>query len=153
MRSGRTIWQSSARTGPSDRRLARVIVLDASAVIAVFYPANPHHERATRLLEHAAAGGFAVHPMTLAESLVGAAKGGRLNQLRRQIHNMGITVFAPEEDEPLLIAEIRANTGLKVPDCCVLAAALSLSSSLMTFDEKLGACAREQSIGVVDSID
>jgi predicted nucleic acid-binding protein len=130
-----------------------LIVLDASAVIAVFYPADPHHERATTLLEQAASGGFMVHPMTLAESLVGAARSGRLNQFRRQLHNMGIEVFSPEEDEPLLIAELRANTGLKLPDCCVLAAALSLSSPLMTFDEKLGAAARQQSIVVVDSLD
>jgi len=130
-----------------------LIVLDASAVIAVFNPADPHHERASTVLEQAASGGFVVHPITLAESLVGAAKSGRVNQVRRQIHNMGISVFTPDEDEPLLIAEIRTNTGLKLPDCCVLAAALSLSSPLLTFDEKLVAAARQQSIGVVDSGD
>jgi predicted nucleic acid-binding protein len=125
-----------------------LIVLDASAVIGVFYPADTHHERATTLLERAASGGFVVHPMTLAESLVGAAKSGRLSQVRRQIHNMGITVFAPEEDEPLLIAEIRANTELKLPDCCVLATALSLSASLITFDDRLSSIARSESVAL-----
>jgi predicted nucleic acid-binding protein len=130
-----------------------VIVLDASAVIATFFTADPHHGRATALLESNAPGGFVLHPMTLAESLVGAARIGRINQIRRQIQNMGITVFAPDTDEPLLIAEIKANTGLKLPDCCVLATALGLSAPLITFDEKLRSAARAQSIAVVDPIE
>lgn len=130
-----------------------MIVLDASVVIAVFYPADVHHDRAAELLERNAGGGFVVHQMTLAESLVGAATSGRLIQVRRQVQNMGIEVFEPDADEPLLVAEMRANTGLKLPDCCVLAAALSLSAPLITFDEKLRAVARAQSIVVIDSLD
>jgi predicted nucleic acid-binding protein len=132
--------------------LAGVIVLDASAVIGVFSPADPHHELAAALLERHAPGGFSVHPVTLAECLVGAARAGRLTQLRLQIQNMGIEVFAPDRDEPLLIAEIRASTGLKLPDCCVLAASLALSAPLLTFDDNLRNSARARSIEVVDSI-
>lgn len=123
-----------------------MIVLDASVVIGVFYPADPHHERASSMVEQSVADGFAIHPMTLAESLVGSAKVGRLNQLRRQIENMGIELYEPDREEPLLIAEIRANTGLKLPDCCVLAAALDLSAPIMTFDEKLATAAIATSI-------
>jgi predicted nucleic acid-binding protein len=128
-----------------------VIVLDASVVIAALYSSDPHHPTASALLEANAAQGFAVHPMTLAEVLVGGARVGRLNQLRRKIYNMGIEVFAPDSDEPLLLAEIRANTALKLPDCCVLATALSLSSPLITFDSRLRAAAAAQSIVVVEA--
>lgn len=130
-----------------------MIVLDASAVIAVFSTPDPHHAKVVPLLELNAVGGFVLHPMTLAESLVGAARIGRLNQVHRLIQNMGIDVYEPDADEPLLIAEIRANTGLKLPDCCVLATALSLSAPLITFDDKLRSAARAQSIPVVDSIE
>lgn len=91
---------------------------------------------------------FTVHPFTLAECLVGSAKVGRLNQLRRQIQNMGITLYQPDVDEPLLLAEIHAFTGLKLPDCCVLSTALELSAPVMTFDDKLASAARARSIDV-----
>jgi predicted nucleic acid-binding protein len=128
-----------------------VIVLDSSAVIAAFYSSDAHHEMAVTLLDRHAAGGFLVHPITLAESLVGAARSGRINQARTQMRNMGIEVYSPDSEEPLLIAEIRANTGLKLPDCCVLAASLVLTAPLMTFDDKLRSSARAQSVGVVDA--
>jgi predicted nucleic acid-binding protein len=130
-----------------------VIVLDANVMIGVFYPSDAHHDKAAALLERHAAHGFIVHPITLAESLVGAAKVGRLNQVRRQIQNMGIDVFVPDDDEPVLIAELRSNTGLKLPDCCVLAASLGLSAPLLSFDDKLIDCARGQSIDLITSSD
>jgi predicted nucleic acid-binding protein len=130
-----------------------VIVLDASAVIAIFYGSDPHHEKAAMLLVDNAQGGFVVHPVTLAECLVGAARVGRINQIHRQIRNMGIEVFSPDADEPLLIAEVRANTGLKLPDCYVLAAALALSAPLISFDKRLCETARAQSVAVVEQIE
>lgn len=130
-----------------------MIVLDASVIIAVFSSQDPHHSTAVRLLEHNAGAGFRVHPMTLAETLVAAARLGRINNAYRQIRTMGIDVFTPDVDEPLLIAELRANTGLKLPDCCVLAAALNLSEPLITFDDRLRSAAREQSIVVIDGVD
>lgn len=130
-----------------------MIVLDASAVIAAFYSKDSHHDNAVELLHAHASDGFVVHPLTLAECLVGPARSGHITQVRRQIRAMGIEVYVPDAEEPSLIAEIRANTALKLPDCCVLAVALSLSAPILTFDGRLRAAALEQSIGVVDSFD
>jgi predicted nucleic acid-binding protein len=130
-----------------------VIVLDASAVIAVFFSSDVHHDQATALLQEHASRGFTVHPITLAETLVGAARAGRISQVHRQIRTMGVEPFTPDSDEPLLIAELRANTGLKLPDCCVLATALALSAPLITFDDKLRRGARDQAISVIEPIE
>ena len=135
-----------------ERERSRLLlrVIDASAAIGAFYPADPHHGRVVALLERHASGGFAVHPMTLAECLVGATRVGHLAQVSVQIRNMGIEATSPDPDEPQLIAEIRSNTRLKLPDRCVLSAALSLSAPLMTFDEKLRDSARAQSVDLVE---
>ncbi len=66
---------------------------------------------------------------------------------------MGVDPFTPDSDEPLLIAELRATTGLTLPDCCVLATARALSAPLITFDDKLRRAAREQAIAIIEPID
>lgn len=73
-----------------------------------------------------AAGGFALHPMTLAEILVGGARAGRFARLERDIRPIGAEAIVPDAEEPLLLAELRSTTGLKPPDCSVLSAALLL---------------------------
>ncbi|MGL5859950.1 MAG: PIN domain-containing protein, partial [Phycicoccus sp.] len=55
-----------------------MIVLDASVVIAHLESRDTHHERATELLLRHADHEFLVSPVTLAETLVGPARDGRL---------------------------------------------------------------------------
>lgn len=114
-----------------------MIVLDASVVIAFLNAADPHHHRASELLERHASGEFRMHQLTLAEVLVGAARIGRANQLLADLRAIGVHQHQPGSDEPIILAELRATTGLKMPDCCVLAAAQHEAASLATFDEQL----------------
>ena len=45
-------------------------------------------------------------------------------------------------DAPTRLARLRAETGLKLPDCCVLLAAQDASaSSVLSFDDRLSAAA------------
>jgi rRNA-processing protein FCF1 len=44
------------------------------------------------------------------------------------------------------LAELRAETGLKLPDCCVSRAAQQSGAAILTFDHRLGADARERGI-------
>ncbi len=60
----------------------------------------------------------------------------------------GIQITPHDQDEPLRLAELRAKTGLKLPDCCVLDAAISNSASLATFDQTLAAAAVRHGISV-----
>ena len=123
-----------------------MIVLDANVVIAFFDPNDRHHHRAAALLSDHAAEGFRMHPLTLAEVLVGAVRVGRGNQRFGELKSLGIVAHLPDASEPLTLAELRAATGLKMPDCCALAVAQHEASAIATFDESLAGAARR--IGV-----
>lgn len=57
------------------------------------------------------------------------------------------SVVAPYDDGELLrLAELRASSGLKLPDCCVPDVAIHHQASLATFDDKLAAAARTRSV-------
>lgn len=118
-----------------------MIALDASVVIAFLDANDAHHDEAAQIIEEHARTGFTMHSLTLAEVLVGAARTGRAGQLSADLRSIGIVTHVSPIDEPLVIAEIRAATGLKMPDCCVLATATHHAASLATFDEQLARAA------------
>jgi len=91
-----------------------------------------------------------MHPVNLAEAFVGGAKYGRLGEVEQKIRALGIESITPEPDEPGLVAELRANTKLKLPDCYVLALALQLTAPIATLDERLAAAANLRGIAVLD---
>jgi predicted nucleic acid-binding protein len=130
--------------------LAGVIVLDASVLIALISAHDAHHDLAASLLDRLAAEDFVVHPVTLAEVLVGGARLGRANRLHGELRSMGLRPSTPESDEPLILAELRNTTGLKLPDCCVLATALAFSAPVVTLDAQLARVARDQGLVVID---
>ncbi len=119
-----------------------MIVLDASVVIAFLSPSDPHHARAAQLLEEHYAAGFRMHQITLAEVLVGAVQTGRGAQLFDDLTSLGVIAHEPGANEPLILAELRVTTGLRMPDCCVLAVAQQESLPLATFDDQLAGVAK-----------
>ncbi len=123
-----------------------MIVLDASVVIAFLDPNDHHHQRAAELLEDHAVHGFRMHQLTLAEVLVGAVRTGRGSQLLDNLTTIGVAAHQASASEPLILAELRATTGLRMPDCCVLAVAQLEGLPLATFDQQLTRAA--ESIGV-----
>jgi predicted nucleic acid-binding protein len=125
-----------------------VIVMDASVLIAHLNPADPHHETATAILLAGTPGQMLVHTITLAEVLVGGVRVGQGASMRDDLRAAGITVAPHDDGEPLRLAELRASTGLKLPDCCVLHVAIHHQASLATFDEALAAAARKRGVPV-----
>lgn len=120
-----------------------MIVLDASVVIAFLNPSDLHHARAAQLLEEHSAAGFRMHQITLAEVLVGAARTGRGAQLFDDLTSLGVVAHEPGTSAPLILAELRATTGLRMPDCCVLAVAQQEALPLATFDDRLASVAKD----------
>jgi predicted nucleic acid-binding protein len=114
-----------------------MIVLDASVVIAFLNPSDPHHLRATQLLEEHSTADFRMHQIILAEMLVDAVRTGRGAQLFDDLLSLGVVAHEPDANEPLILAELRATTGLRMPDCCVLAVARQETLPLATFDDQL----------------
>jgi len=127
-----------------------MIAVDASAVIALLDSGDAHHARAVSLFQAHAGDGFLIHSITLAEVLVGAARKGHGTQRLAQLTAIGIGVAESDPTEPLFLAELRASTGLALPDCCVLSVALRAGVLVATFDARLGRAVVEAGLGVVD---
>jgi predicted nucleic acid-binding protein len=122
-----------------------VIVLDASVMIAVLDPLDAHFESARRLFVANTTERLAAHRLTVAESLVLATRVKRGPAAASALAALGVGYF-DEPDDPMTLAELRATTGLRMPDCCVLHAALRERAKLATFDARLAAAA--SSVGV-----
>jgi predicted nucleic acid-binding protein len=120
-----------------------VIVLDASVVIGHLDATDAHHRAATALLLAAGTDDLVVHPLTLAESLVSAARAGRLTEVVDDLRRLRIRQSEMDADQPLRLATLRAETRLKLPDCVVLDTAQQSNAALATFDDTLRATATE----------
>jgi predicted nucleic acid-binding protein len=114
-----------------------VIVLDASVLIAHLDRNDGHHERAERLLGESAGETLAASTFTLAEALVAGARTGQLRELREAIEQLGVSELRTGADAHVRLAELRARTGCRLPDCCVLLAAKEIGGVVASFDSAL----------------
>jgi predicted nucleic acid-binding protein len=124
------------------------LILDASVLVAHLDGGDAHHERAVNLLLEAVQEEFRASPITLAEVLTGPACIGALDRARAALAAIGVRSTGMDDDAPEKLAVIRAATGLKMPDCCVVLAAEKEASELATFDDRLAAAARVRGIQV-----
>lgn len=127
-----------------------MIVLDASVLIAHFEPADAHHDRATQLLLTHQVEEFAASVISLAEIYVGAARANRMPDVQRAIARLGVAALALPAMAAPRLAEIRAATNLKLPDCCVLHAAEQHHGTVATFDAVLADQARRLNLSTTD---
>jgi predicted nucleic acid-binding protein len=119
-----------------------VIVLDASVLIGHLDGNDLHHERARGLLEASGASPLGASPISLAETLVAPARAGQLDAARDALERIGITELGLRADAPARLAQLRAQTGRKLPDCCVLLAAQDHEGAVASFDADLIRAAR-----------
>jgi predicted nucleic acid-binding protein len=126
-----------------------VIVLDASVLIGHLDRRDPHHTKARALLEASGAEPLGASTITLAETLVAPARAGRLKEARAALKRLGVGELELGEGAPGRLAQLRADTGLKLPDCCVLAVAQQLQGAVASFDEDLVGAARKLGLKTV----
>jgi len=119
-----------------------VIVLDASVLIAHLDSADRHHAAARRLLEGCAGEPLASSAITLAETCVSPARAGRLEDAEAALRQLDVQELAIGPGAAGRLATLRAGTGLKMPDCCVLLAALDQEALVASFDARLIAAAQ-----------
>ena len=120
-----------------------MIVADASVLIAHLDERDAQHELAVERLLEAAERRLAASPVTIAEVLVGPARAGRLEAARAALRDLGLDEVPFGADAAVRLAALRAETNLRLPDCCVLLAAQDVpAGSILTFDERLGVEAR-----------
>lgn len=120
-----------------------MIVLDASVLIAHLDSGDPHHEGAQGLLEAAGEETLGASAITLAETLVSPARMDRLADAEEALGRLGVRELVLGEGAPAQLAKLRAEVGLKLPDCCVLLAAQEHSAVVASFDADLLAAARK----------
>ena len=114
-------------------------VMDASVLIAVVEPTDVHHARAVALMTALGPKAMTVHPLTLAEVLVGAVRKGNGPQVAAAVGAAGVSTQPGDVVTPLAVATTRVESGLRLPDAIVLATAQALGADLATFDATLAA--------------
>lgn len=127
-----------------------MIALDGSVLVAHLSSNDAHHVVASRFLLTAASEPLIAHSLTLAEVLVGGAKTGRATEMLADLRAVGVQeARGGDDEEPLRLAVLRARTGLRLPDCCVLDTARTNGAELATFDAALARAARQLGVHVV----
>lgn len=124
--------------------MAQVTIVDASVLIAHLDVDDASHERAGKALADAT-GRLLASALTFAEVLAGPARCGKAEDVSLTLrHGLGVDAVPFDEHSPVRLAELRALTGLSLPDCCVLLAAEHAEASeILTFDARLARAATE----------
>lgn len=118
-----------------------MMAIDASALIALMDRADAHHRRALGIFAGALEEPVIAHPVNVAEALVGPARLGKGAHASRAIAALGVVLLEHDDGTPGRLAELRATTGLPMPDCCALEAATASGARLATFDAGLAKAA------------
>lgn len=126
-----------------------MIVLAASVLIGYLDAADGHHAAATTLMSRVVDEDLASSSITLAEVLVVPVRLGRLAQVLSILQDLDVRELPFPVDAAQQLAELRAQTGLKMPDCCVLLSAAATGSAVASFDDRLRFAAQRQGLAVV----
>lgn len=121
------------------------MIVDASVVIALLNTEDAHHSRAAGLLVEAPEEDLHIPAMTLAEALVWHVRAGTGERALEVLEDLGLRLIESQED-PLELARVRAESGLRMPDCIVLHHALTRDEALATMDERLTRVAGERGL-------
>jgi len=121
-----------------------MIVLDASVLIAHLDPRDALHDAADEQLLEAADQPFGASTITLAEALVAPLRTGALRTTQAALRALEVEELPLPPNAAERLAALRADTGLKLPDCCVLLAAETVNGGVLTFDERLARAAAER---------
>jgi predicted nucleic acid-binding protein len=128
-----------------------VIILDASVLIAHLDDKDAHHERARELLLATSSLPWGASPVTLAEVLGAPTRVGRLELTAAGLRKLKIQRVPLSETSPELLARLRVETNLKLPDCCVIHAAEQVGAgTVATFDDRLAMAARQRGLTVAN---
>jgi predicted nucleic acid-binding protein len=123
-----------------------VIILDASVLIAHLDDRDAHHDKARKLLSTHSVDPLGASEITLAETLVAPTRAGRLADADAALRKLGIARLQLGENAPQRLATLRAETNLKMPDCCVLLAAQEYIGAVASFDSEL--CKAAEKLGL-----
>ncbi|MFP5218918.1 MAG: type II toxin-antitoxin system VapC family toxin [Actinomycetes bacterium] len=125
-------------------------MLDANVLIALLDADDAHHDAARSMLE-AETDDLAISALTLAEVAVGPARADRLLAVQDAVEALGLRVLPVEAETWDALAQLRASTALRMPDCCVLHTGLARHASVATCDRQLATAARAAGLTAIGS--
>ena len=128
-----------------------MIVLDASVLIAHLDSTDSFHAQAGQILVDSGPESLGASSITLAEVLVTPIREKKLALVQKAIDDLGIEELPLDEESSVRLAELKVITGLKMPDCCVIAAAESRAGKVATFDRSLARAAEDLGLPVFSS--
>ncbi len=120
--------------------MARLAVVDADVLIGHLDSSDARHERADDLLRTLASTGARLRAstITLAEVLVAPAQAGRLSEATAALDRLGVEEVSFGADAAQRLAALRARTGCRLPDCCVLLVASAADVAVLaSFDVRV----------------
>ncbi len=126
------------------------MVLDASVLIGHLDNNDSHHARAVRLLNATDGQTLGASTITLAETLVAPARAGRLADAQAALSRLGVQELALGDEASSRLARLRADLGVKLPDCCVLLVAQEYAGAVASFDTGVIKAARKLGLRTVD---
>lgn len=126
-----------------------MIVLDASVLIGYLDGEDDHHDAAETLLTASLDDDLGANLLTLAEVLVVPARTGRLDTVLRVLGDLDVQTLPFPAKTAVRLAELRATTGLKMPDCCVLLSAEDTGARVASFDTRLTRVAEARNLRVL----
>ncbi|RBY82936.1 type II toxin-antitoxin system VapC family toxin [Geodermatophilus sp. TF02-6] len=130
--------------------MARVIVFDASVLIAHLDADDAQHARAEGLLaRELESEDFAVNPLTLSEILVVPTREDRLDEVMSRLSDLEVQEIPFPNETATALAQLRVSTRLRMPDCCVLLTARQTSATVASFDDRLMEAADRLGLGTV----
>ena len=130
--------------------MAGLVVLDASALVALHDSEDRHHTWARGMFLDTIDATLAMSVLTYAEVLVHPTRAGRVAEFERNIAALGIAILTAAADDGPALAHLRASTSLKMPDVIVLHLASGLGASLATTDRGLATEAARSGVAVLE---
>lgn len=130
------------------RRLADIVVLDESALIALLSSEDPHHDWAVQMFIDTVAWNYQITALNKAEAMVHPTRLGKLDGFLASLEGLRVEVAAIEDADTAEISKIKATTNLKMPDATVLYQAEKAQGAIATTDTELARVAQSRSVGV-----
>jgi len=127
-----------------------MVVLDASVLIGHLDNNDPHHARAVGLLDATDGRMLGASTITLAETLVAPARAGRLADAQAALNRLGVRELAFGDEASSRLARLRADLGVKLPDCCVLLVAHEHAGAVASFDAAVIRAAHELGLRTIE---
>lgn len=122
--------------------MAGLTVIDANIIVGYLDADDAHHADARAIL--AGADELVASVLTVGEASVDAVRGGRLQEMLAALTAIELRTAELSADAAPTLAHLRAQTGLKMPDVCVLHAAMTVGADAIgTRDRRLRRVAHE----------